>query len=173
LTGTIVTAVGLCLAALGILGATLATGQLIAWGLFRGVPVVADVWTHSGLTGDLFVYFFEWLPLWLVLGAAFHAFVGLLGISLWRRRPWARTGAIAFAWAWGVVALLGWAVVWFALDDLQGGYPERAAFAQAVKGLAAQVALINVGLSAGLILLMIQPAVRAQFEKRGRSPFSN
>jgi len=37
--------------------------------------------------------------------------------------------------------LLAWVGLWFALDDLQRGYPDRAAFATAVKALTAQIAL--------------------------------
>jgi hypothetical protein len=162
---TMVTAVGLCLGTLGLIGATLAGWQLLAYFLTGG-PVVASVWAEYGLTGELFATFFRWLPLWLALGIAFHAFVGWLGFGLFWRRPWARRRAIAFAFAWGAAALLGWAGLWFALDDLQRGYPDRAAFAAAVKPLTAQVALLNVGLAAALVLLMIQPSVRAQFERR-------
>jgi hypothetical protein len=166
---TMVTAVGLCLCALGGIGATLATWQLFAW-FVTGGPVVANVWQHSGLTGDLFVAFFRWLPLWLVLAVAFHAYVAWLGFGLFWRRAVARRHAIGFAFAWGGIAVLGWAGVWFALDDLQRGYPDRAVFAQTAKLLASQVALINVGVAAALVLLMIQPSVRAQFERRTAAP---
>lgn len=162
---SMVTAVGLSLCVLGAIGATLASWQLFAW-FVTGGPVVANVWTHSGLTGDLFVAFFRWLPLWLLLAVAFHAFVAWLGFGLFWRRVWARRAAIGFAFAWGALALLGWAVAWYALDDLQRGYADRAAFALAVKGLAMQVALINVGIAAGLVLLMIQPSVRRGFGER-------
>lgn len=162
---TMVTAVGLCLGALGLIGATLAGWQLLAY-LLTGGPVVAGVWRQYGLTGALFGAFFRWLPLWLALGVAFHALVGWLGFGLFWRRPWARRRAIGFAFAWGAIALLAWAGLWVALDDLQRGYADRAAFAVAVKSLTAQIALLNVGLSAALILLMIQPSVRAQFERR-------
>jgi hypothetical protein len=160
-----VTAVGFCLGALGLIGATLAGWQLLAY-LLTGGPVVATIWQQYGLTGELFGAFFRWLPLWLALAVAFHAFVAWLGFGLFWRRPWARRRAIVFAFVWGAIALLGWAGLWFALDDLQRGYPDRAAFAAAVKPLTAQVALLNVGLSAVLILLMIQPTVRTQFERR-------
>jgi hypothetical protein len=160
-----VTAVGVCLCALGAIGATLAGWQLFAW-LLTGGPVVASVWQHSGLTGDLFVAFFRWLPLWLVLGAAFHAYVAWLGFGLFWRRPAARRRGIAFAFAWAAIALLGWAGTWYALDDLQRGYADRAAFAAGVKLLVAQVALLNVGIAAALVLLLIQPSVRAQFGGR-------
>jgi hypothetical protein len=162
---TMVTAVGFCLGALGLIGATLASWQLLAY-FVTGGPVVASVWERYGLTGALFGTFFRWLPLWLALGVAFHAFVGWLGFGLFWRRPWARRRTIGFAFAWGAIALLGWAGLWIALDDLQRGYADRAAFAVAVKTLTAQVALLNVGLAAALILLMIQPSVRAQFERR-------
>ena len=162
---TMVTAVGFCLGALGAIGATLASWQLLAY-LLTGGPVIAGVWRQYGLTGALFGAFFRWLPLWLVLGAAFHACLGWLGFGLFSRRPAARRRTIAFAFAWGALALLGWAGFWYALDDLQRGYPDRAAFASAVKALTAQIALLNVGLAAALILLLIQPSVRAQFERR-------
>lgn len=162
---SMVTAVGLSLCALGAIGATLATWQLFAW-FVTGGPIVANVWTHSGLTGDLFVAFFRWLPLWLALGVAFHLFVAWLGFSLYWRRTWARRGAIGFAFAWAALAVVGWAVAWYALDDLQRGYADRSAFAAAAKLLVAQVALINVGISAGLVLLMIQPSVRHGFGER-------
>lgn len=160
---SIVSAVGACLAVLGILGATFATWQLLAWALWRGAPVLSDVWSHYGLTGGLFAAFFNWLPLWLLLGVAFHAFVARLGYALFRRERWARRGAITFAWGWAALAVLGWAAVWYALDDLQRGYPDRAAFAGVAKVVLMQVTLLNLGLSAALILLMIQPSVRAQF----------
>lgn len=162
---TMVTAVGLCLGVLGVVGATLGSWQLVAWFLTGG-PVVASIWQRYGLTGELFGAFFRWLPLWLALGIAFHVFVGWLGFGLSWRRPWARRRTIVFAFAWGAIALLGWAGLWFALDDLQRGYPDRSAFAVAAKALAAQIALLNVGLAAGLVLLLIQPSVRAQFERR-------
>jgi hypothetical protein len=162
---TMVTAVGFCLGALGLLGATLAGWQLLAY-LLTGGPVVASVWQQYGLTGKLFGTLFRWLPLWLVLAVAFHAFVGWLGFGLFWRRPWARGRTIAFAFAWGALALLGWAGLWFVLDDLQRGYPDRAAFAVAVKSLTAQVALLNVGVASALVLLLIQPSVRAQFARR-------
>jgi hypothetical protein len=161
---TMVTAIGFCLGALGLIGATLAGWQLVAY-LVTGGPVVASIWHEYGLTGELFGAFFRWLPLWLALGGAFHAFVAWLGFGLFWRRPWARRRAIAFAFVWGAIALLGWAGLWIALDDLQRGYEDRAAFAAAVKVMTAQIALLNVGLSAALILLMIQPSVRAQFER--------
>jgi hypothetical protein len=161
---TMVTAVGGCLCALGLLGATLAAWQLVAW-LVTGGPVVAEVWARYGLTGELFGAFIRWLPLWLVLGGAFHAWFAWLGFGLFWRRPWARRHGVAFAFVWAAVALVFWAVAWFALDDLQQGYPDRAAFAVAVKPLAAQVALINVALAAALLLLLIQPSVKAQFAR--------
>lgn len=160
-----VTALGFSLGALGLIGATLASWQLLAY-LVTGGPVVASVWQQYGLTGALFGTFFRWLPLWLGLGVAFHLYVGWLGFGLFWRRPWARRRAIGFAFAWGALALLGWAGLWVALDDLERGYADRAEFAAAVKLLTAQVALLNVGLSAALVLLMIQPSVRAQFERR-------
>lgn len=163
LASTMLSAVGLCLCVLGTLGATFATWQLFAWGVLRSTPVLAEAWLHAGLTGELFVALFEGLPLWLALGVAFHTFVAWVGYGLWWRRPSARRAAIGFAFGWAALALAGYAGVWYALDDLQRGFPERAAFAAAVKVLALQVSLINVGLSAGLLLLLNQPGVRAQF----------
>lgn len=160
---SMVTAVGGCLAGLGILGATFATWQLLAWALWRGAPVLSDVWSHYGLTGGLFAVLFDWLPVWLLLAIAFHAFVARLGFGLFRRERWARRGAIGFAWAWAALAALGWAAVWYALDDLQRGYPDRAQFAGVAKLVLMQVSLLNLGLSAALVLLMIQPSVRARF----------
>jgi hypothetical protein len=162
---TMVTAVGVSLCALGAIGATLAGWQLIAW-LLTGGPVVATVWQDSGLTGELFVAFFRWLPLWLLLGLAFHAYMSWLGFGLFWRRPVARRRGIVFAFGWAMLALLGWAGAWFALDDLQRGYADRAVFAAGVKPLVAQVALLNVGIAAALVLLLIQPSVRAQFGGR-------
>lgn len=161
---SMVSAVGACLAVLGFLGVAFATWQLLAWALWRGAPVLSEVWSHYGLTGGLFATFFDWLPLWLLLAIAFHAVVAKLGLGLYWRRSWARRGAIRFAWAWAALAVLGWAAVWYALDDLQRGYPDRAAFAGVAKMVLMQVSLLNLGLSATLILLMIQPSVRAQFE---------
>lgn len=160
---SMVTAVGACLAVLGFLGAVLGTWQLLAWALWRGAPVLSEVWSNYGLTGGLFAAFFDWLPLWLLLGIAFHAYVGKLGMGLFWRRAWARASAIRFAWTWAALAVLGWAALWYALDDLQRGYPDRAAFAGVAKLLLMQVSLLNLGVSAVLILLMIQPSVRAQF----------
>lgn len=158
----IVTAVGLSLAGMGALGAVLSAWQLAAW-FATGGPTVAAVWEHSGLTGRMFVAFFRWLPAWLALGVAFHALVAWLGAGLLRRRRAARRGAIAFAFGWAALALAGWAAFWVALDDLERGFPDRAAFAAGVKPLVAQVSLFNVGVAAALVLLLIQPVVRREF----------
>lgn len=160
-----VTAVGLCLAMLGIVGATLAAWQVLAWLLYRGLPVPSPTWAEYGVTGELFAAFFEWLPVLLLLAVAFHAFVAWLGFGLFRRRPGARVAAIGFAFGWAATAVLGWLVVRHALEDLARGYPDRAGFALAAEALATQVTLFNVAIAAGLVLLMIQPAVRAQFPR--------
>jgi hypothetical protein len=160
---TMLTAVGLCLACLGMLGVVLACWQLLGWALTGGLPPVADVWRHSGLTGDLIVALFAWLP--LVLGAAilFHAFVAWLGLGLLWRRPWARRGGLMFAGLWAATAAGAWFGVHVALEDLARGYPERAAFARVAESLAGQVTLVNIALSAALAWLLVQPAVRVQF----------
>jgi hypothetical protein len=160
---TMLTAVALSLAMLGTIGAGLASWQLLGWAVAGSLPVVADAWRDAGLTGELMVALFDWLP--LVLGAAivFHSAVAWLGVGLLWRRPWARRAALGFAIAWGAVAALAFAAARFALEDLARGYPERAHFAHVAQGLAAEVALVNLGLAAMLVLLLIQPAVRAQF----------
>lgn len=160
---TMLTAVGLSLAALGALGAGLATWQLFAWLAAGSVPLVADAWRNAGLTGELMVGFIGWLP--LVLGAAiiFHTIVAWLGVGLLWRRPWARRATLVFACVWGSLAALAFGVARFALADLARGYPQHAHFAEVAGSLALQVALVNVALAAALVLLLIQPAVRVQF----------
>ncbi len=160
---TMLTAVALSLATLGLLGAGLAAWQLLGWLTFGSVPMVADAWREAGLTGELMVGFFRWLP--LVLGAAvvFHGVVAWLGLGLLWRRPWARRATLGFAFAWAAVAALAFGVVRFALEDLARGYPERAHFAHVAESLALEVTLVNVALAAALVLLLIQPAVRVQF----------
>ena len=160
---TMLTAVARSLAALGTLGAGLAAWQLLGWLTAGSAPLVADAWRDAGLTGELMVGFFGWLP--LVLGAAivFHTVVAWLGIGLFWRRPWARRATLAFSFGWAGVAALTFAVARYALEDLARGYPDRAHFARVAESLAAEVALVNVGLAAALVLLLIQPAVRAQF----------
>jgi hypothetical protein len=160
---TLVSAIGLSLAALGSLGVLLASWQLLGWIAFGGLPPVADVWRHSGLTGELMVALFAWLPLVLLLAIAFHGAVAWLGAGLVWRRPWARRGAIVFAAVWIAATATAWLVVHHALLDLARGYAARAAFARAALVLANQVTLATIGLATALILLMIQPAVRAQF----------
>ena len=160
---TLVTTVGLAFAVLGTVGAGLAGWQLTGWLLLGNVPQVADAWRHAGLTGQLFVALFDWLPLVLALAIAFHAFVAWLGVGLLWRRPGARRTALAFACGWAGLAVLGWLAARLALADLARGYPERAAFAHAAGALATEVTLLNVGLAVLLVLLLVQPAVRAQF----------
>jgi hypothetical protein len=160
---TLLTAVGLCLAGLGTLGVLLAGWQLLAWVVISSLPPVADVWRHAGLTGELIVAFFAWLPLILLVAIAFHGAVAWLGLGLLWRRSWARRPAIVFSALWIAVAAAAWLVVRYALDDLARGYPDHASFALAAQALATQVTILNVGLATALILLLIQPAVRAQF----------
>lgn len=157
------TAVALSLAALGTLGAVLAAWQLLGWVAAGSVPLVADSWRDAGLAGELMVAFFGWLP--AVLGAAivFHTLVAWLGVGLLWRRPWARRAALGFAFVWAAVATLAFGVARYALEDLARGYPQHAHFAQVAESLAVEVALVNVALAAALVLLLIQPAVRAQF----------
>ena len=59
--------------------------------------------------------------------------------------------------------MLALGVARYALADLTRGYPEHAHFAAVAGSLALEVALVNVALAAALVLLLIQPAVRAQF----------
>ena len=155
--------VALGLAVLGTVGAGLAAWQLLAWAVAGSLPLVADAWRDAGLTGELMVALFDWLP--LVLGAAlvFHATVAWLGVGLLWRRAGARRTALVFAAGWAGLAVLGWLAARLALADLARGYPERAEFARAAATLAAEVTLLNVGLAVLLVLLLIQPAVRAQF----------
>jgi hypothetical protein len=160
---TMLTGVALGLAGLGALGACLAAWQLLGWLALGALPPVADTWRHAGVTGALIVAFFDWLPLVLGAAIAFHTLVAWLGVGLYWRRAWARRGTLLFAGCWAAVAALAWAVVRYALEDLARGYPDRAAFARAAEALADQLALVNVALAAGLLLLLIQPAVRAQF----------
>lgn len=160
---TMLTAVAVSLAALGTLGAGLATWQLLGWAAAGSTPLVADAWRNAGLTGELMVGFIGWLP--LVLGAAivFHTIVAWLGVGLFWRRPWARRATLVFSFAWAGVAALAFAVTRYALEDLARGYPEHAHFARVAESLAAEVTLVNVALALALVLLLIQPAVRAQF----------
>ncbi|HXQ63763.1 MAG TPA: hypothetical protein VN787_02815 [Steroidobacteraceae bacterium] len=160
---TMLNAVGLCLAGLGVLGVVLAFWQLLGWAVAGAIPTVADIWRHSGLAGELMVALFTWLP--LVLGAAilFHAFIAWLGLGLLWRRPWARRGGVVFAGLWAVTAAGVWFGVRVALEDLARGYPERAGFARVAETLAGQVGIANVALGAALAWLLVQPAVRVQF----------
>ena len=158
-----VSAVGLCLAVGGVLGAVLGAWQLLGWILGGGVPVVAEVWRHSGLTGEFFVAFFASLPFVLGAGIIFHVLLAWLGLGLMLRRPWARPGALGFAAFWIALAALAWLATHAALLDLAHGFPERAAFAQGAEMLATEAALLSIGIGVGLALLLLQPSVRAEF----------
>ncbi len=160
---TMLSTAGLCLAVGGMLGAALGSWQLIGWALGGEVPVVAEVWRHSGLTGELFVYFFAWLPFVLGAGVALHALVAWLGLGLLLRWSWARPGALALAAFWVIFAALAWLVARAALEDLARGFPERAQFAHEAEFLATVVALLSIAIGLGLALLLVQPDVRARF----------
>jgi len=160
---TMLTSVGLCLACLGMLGVMLACWQLLGWAVTGGLPSVADIWRHSGLTGDLMVALFAWLPLVLAAAMLFHAFVAWLGLGLLWRRPWARRAGLVFAGLWAVTAAGVWVGVRVALEDLARGYPERAGFARTAESLAGQVGFVNIALGVALVWLLVQPAVRVQF----------
>jgi hypothetical protein len=157
------TAVGVCFAGVGTLGALLGSWQLLGWMAAGGVPVVAEVWRHSGLTGDLFVAFFAWLPAVLALGVLYHLFVATLGVGLVWRRGWARRGGLGLAALWISAAVIVWLVVRTALEDLARGFPERAGFAHSAEVLAGEVSLLSIAIGVGLATLLLQPAVRAQF----------
>lgn len=157
-----VTAVALSLALLGMLGALLAGWQLIV--MIGGArPVVADVWRHSGVAGNLLVEIFDALPALLAGAFAFHVLIAVLGVGLFRRRSWARDGGLGLGLFWLVSALAGWALARYVLEDLARADQSRASFARVAESLATQAALINVGVGAALLLLLIQPSVRAQF----------
>lgn len=160
---TMLTAVALSFAVLGTLGAALAGWQLVGWALAGSVPLVADAWRDAGLTGELMVAFFRWLPAVLGAAIAFHTLVAWLGLGLLWRRPWARPAALAFACVWAALAALALGIVHYVLADLARGYPQYAHFAEVAGSLAVQVALVNLALAAALVLLLIQPAVRVQF----------
>jgi hypothetical protein len=160
---TMLTAVAFSLATLGALGAGLAAWQLLAWLTAGGVPLVADAWRSAGLTGELMVGFIDWLPEVLAAAIVFHTIVAWLGVGLLWRRPWARRATLVFAWAWAGLAALVLGVARYALADLARGYPQHAHFAAVAGSLALEVALVNIALAAALVLLLIQPAVRAQF----------
>ena len=157
------TAVALSLVGLGSLGACLAAWQLAGFVLFGGAPPVADGWRHAGLTGELLVGLFAWLPALLVSAVVAQALIAWLGLGLLWRRPWARHGTVALAMLWATLAGCGWAMAHYALADLARGYPQHAAFAHAAAVIAGQVAFVNVGLATTLVVFLIQPAVRAQF----------
>jgi hypothetical protein len=160
---TMVTAVGLSLLILGSLGALLAAWQLGAWLVAGSVPAVADIWRHSGVAGDYLVWIFERMPLVLLAAIVLQAAIAALGWGLLRRWPGARIATIA-ATALGLALATGLRVlVHDALVALARDYADRASFAAAVDGLATQVLLVMVAVAAALMLLLVQPAVRAQF----------
>jgi len=160
---TMLNAVGVSFAAMGLLGATLAAWQFAGWEMSGAWPVAAEVWRDSGLTGRLFVAFFAWLPQLLGTAVIAHLAIAAVGAGLLWRRPWAWRGAVAVGLAWIGFATAGWFVVRTALDDLATGYPTRAAFARAAEVTAGQATLFGVALGAALVLLLIHPAVRAEF----------
>jgi hypothetical protein len=156
-------AVGMCLAGLGSIGAVLAAWQFGGWAMSGAWPTAAAVWHESGLTGQLLVGFIAWLPQLLAGAVLFHLCVAAIGAGLLWRRIWAWRGALALALGWIAVAAVAWLVVRAALDDLAIGYPPRAAFARAAEVIASEVTLLSVALGAGLLLLLVHPAVREQF----------
>jgi hypothetical protein len=160
---SMLTAIGCCLAAAGVLGAALGAWQLIGWVFIGGVPVVAEVWRHSGMTGTFFVAFFRWLPAILGVGIVLHLLVAWLGVGLVTRRRWAWRGAFAFGGLWALVAVIAWLVARRALQDLADVDPTRAIFAHAAEVVSSEVAILGVVLGAFLVLFLLQPAVRAQF----------
>ena len=157
------TAVGVCLAGVGTLGALLGCWQLLGWMATGRGPVVAEVWRHSGMTGDLFVAFIAWLPAVLALGVFYHLLVAALGVGLVWRRSWARRGGLGLAALWVAAAIVAWLVVRTALEDLARHDPQRAAFARVAESLATQVSVLSIVIGVGLATLLLQPAVRAQF----------
>ena len=160
---TMVTAVALSLVILGALGAVLAAWQLYVWSAAGGAPAVAEVWRHSGIAGDYLVQVFAWLPAVLVAAVLFQGAVAGLGLGLLRRRPAARRALIALTLLWVLAVVAVRALVHDALADLALRSIERASFAVAADALATQVMLVMVAAAAALVLLLVQPAVRAQF----------
>lgn len=160
---TMLSAVGMCLAVVGSIGAALAGWQLAEWTLGGAWPTAAQIWHEKGLTGRLFIDFIAWLPQLLTAGIAFHLFVAAVGAGLLWRRLWAWRGALALAVFWIVSAAVAWFIIRTALDDLASGYPMQAAFARTSEVLASEVTLLSIALGAGLLLLLVHPAVRAQF----------
>ncbi len=160
---TMVTAVALSLIILGTLGAVLAAWQLCAWLAAGGVPAVAEIWRHSGVTGDLMVSMFEYLPGVLMAAILLQGAATWVGLGLLWRRPGARRAAIALAALGGSAAIAARALTHYALLDLARGFPDRAAFALAADWLALQATLVALAVAAAMILLLVQPAVRRQF----------
>ena len=160
---TMLSAVALSLTVLGALGAGLAAWQLLGWAVVGGLPVIADAWRGAGVAGTLLVAFFDYLPVVLGIAMIGQSIVAWLGLGLLWRRPWARRATIGFAFVWTALAVLLFGIVRYALEDLARGYPERSAFAHAAESLSTEITLVNVALAAALVLLLIQPAVRAQF----------
>jgi hypothetical protein len=160
---TMLSAVGMCLAVVGSVGAALAAWQLGGLALSGTWPTAAQIWHQEGLTGQLFVDFIAWLPQLLSAAILFHLFVAAVGAGLVWRRLWAWRGALALAIFWIVSAAAAWFVVRAALDDLAVGYPAHAAFARTSEVLASEVTVLSIALGAGLLLLLVHPAVRGQF----------
>ena len=160
---TMLSAVGMCLAVVGSIGAALAAWQLGGMALSGAWPTAAQVWHEQGLTGRLFIDIIGWLPQLLSAAIVFHLFVAAVGAGLLWRRPWAWRGALALAIFWIVSAAAAWLVVRAALDDLATGYPAHAAVARTSEVLASEVTLLSMALGAGLMLLLVHPAVRGQF----------
>ncbi|MBS0375819.1 MAG: hypothetical protein JSR73_14670 [Proteobacteria bacterium] len=160
---TMLSTVALSLASIGALGVGLAAWQLAAWTLLGSLPPLAESWRAAGVTGELLTAFFQRLPLLLMVAIVFHAWLAWLGLGLLWRRPWARRATLGFGFAWAALAAGGYALAHYALGDLARGYAEYRHFAAVAESLVGQVALVNVALAAALVLLLIQPAVRAQF----------
>jgi hypothetical protein len=163
LAGTLVTAIGRCLWALGGLGAALCAIQfgLRAWTGRWPVPAVA--WSLAGRFGALVVLLFRLLPLLLTLALAFHLLVAWLGYGLYARRAWGRRATLAFCTVWAAVSTGVWLVVRPALADYAQRFPEQAQFAAALSTLATEILVLVLLLAGGLALLLTRPSVRAQF----------
>jgi hypothetical protein len=158
-----VSAVGLTLLGLGSVGAAFAAMQLSAWLYFGAMPVLAPVWLQAGLAGQVYAWFFASLPALLAGGLLFHVFVALLGLALYRRRPWARPAGLALAVVWALSAVAGWAFAQHVLEDLARQSAALASFATGARWLATQVALLSLAVAVALLVLLMQPAVRRAF----------
>lgn len=158
-----VSAVGLTLLGLGSVGAMFAATQLSAWLYFGATPVLAPAWLQAGLAGQVYAWFFAALPAVLAAGLLLHACVALLGLGLYRRRPWARPAGLALAAVWALSAVAGWAFAQHVLEDLARQSAALAVFATGARWLATQVALLSLAVAAALLVLLMQPAVRRAF----------